>query len=554
MSVIDQMSKARRQARWQMRSAHRAAVGALGLSPAATVHWLWTQVGHHLTDPVAAAENSSFTWAVADDDLTTRVWLHNYWSDAYGIERPVLDATLIDGGGCEVATWVIALAPNATEVIDVREQCRQAGQVLPFEGQLLLRLAHDNVVAGRPVQVFAEYVGDCGEATGVHGQYGLVEKPFGQLISGMRVEAGRGVRTAVVFANTFEGSHGGTAMRTGLEVRNAAGQRRHLQLDRLAPRATQRVYLDDAFPGLAAFLGGSTGHMRLQLPCPTSRVANFVEFGDGRRVVNHGTVDRTFDQGRGRPPSWTESWPVASALGVCTERRDTVLTFPNVFGPIAGDYDVRTDVYAPSGDHIGTRVTRVPQGGLGQCSLRDALHDWGVALPAFVHAEVSVHPIEGIPEWPAYIDILVAIVDDATLAAEVQVGGEFFNAAIPDGIPAPDIRRTRTFGRVEVTAGSTTWLFLANPAGRTGYDVTANPMLTLFDLEGTAVATARLEVPPHGCVLIQIADLFSAGMEALGDNGSGVVRVRDTSARLYGYYCVETAGARTMPICHLIGG
>ena len=425
---------------------------------------------------------------------------------------------------------------------------------LPFEGQLLLRLAHENFVPGRPVQVFAEYVADGGQATGVHGQYGLVNRPLAQVVSGMRVEAGNGVRTAVVFANSFEGSHGATPMRAELEVRNAAGARRHVHLDRLAPRATKRVWLDDAFPGLAEFLGGSTGHARLRVPCPTSRIATFVEFDDGRRIVNHGTVDRTFDQGAGRPSSWTESWPVASAMGLCTERRDTILTFPNVFGPIAGDYEVSTDVYAADGTHLGTRLTRVAEGGLGQCSLRSALREWGVALPATVHAEVTVRPVGDVAEAPALVDILVGIVDDGDLAGEVQVGGEFFNAAIPDGVKMPDIRRTRTFGRVDVGEGSTTWLYLANPAGCDGYDVVANPLLTLVDMAGAKVATCSVVVPPRGCLLANVQDLFPEATELLGAAGTGVVRVRDTSARLYGYYFVETEGSRTIPVCHLIGG
>ncbi len=314
------------------------------------------------------------------------------------------------------------------------------------------------------------------------------------------------------------------------------------------------MFLDDAFPGLAAFLGGKAGHARLRVPCPTSRIATFVEFDDGRRVVNHGTVDRTFDQGAGRPSSWTETWPVASAMGICTERRDTVLTFPNVFGPIAGDYEVRTDVYAPDGRRLGTRATLVPEGGLGQCSLRGALLEWGIALPATVHAEVTVRAVDDVVEAPSMIDILVGIVDDGQLAGEVQVGGEFFNAAIPDGVHMPDIRRTRTFGRVDVGSRSTTWLYLANPAGREGYDVTANPLLTLVDMAGNKVATCQVEVPPHGCVLADVRDLFPEAERLLGDAGTGVLRVRDTAARLYGYYFVETEGARTIPVCHLIGG
>ena len=551
MSVADQLSAVRRHVRYRTRAARRAALGAVGLSPSAVLHWAVGQSGQHVE---AVRENSSFTWVVADDDMNTLAWLHNYWSDAYGIERPVLDATLTDTSGRQVAAWVVALAPDATEVIDIRQRCHDAGLALPFEGQLLLRLVHEKAVPGRPVQVFAEYVDNQGQATGVHGQYGLVSKPLAQVVSGMRVEAGKGIRTAVVFANPFEGRGGTVPMRAELEVRNAAGDRRRIHLDRLAPRATQRVYLDESFPHLADFLGGRAGHARLRVPCPTSRVATFVEFGDGRRVVNHGTVDRTFDQGSGRPTWWTQSWPVASAMGICSDRRDTVLTFPNVFGPVAGDYDVRTDVYTAAGSHIGTRVTRVPEGGLGQCSLRDALREWEVPLPAWVHAEVTVHPLRHLSEWPAFIDILVGVVDDGELAGEVQVGGEFFNAPVPDGVQSPDIRRTRTFGRVEVRDPSTTTLFLANPAGRDPYDVTACPVLTLLDLAGNKVATADVELPPRGCILADVRELFPAATQLLGSSGAGVLRVRDTSARLYGYYFVETEGSRTMAICHLIGG
>ena len=167
--------------------------------------------------------------------------------------------------------------------------------------------------------------------------------------------------------------------------------------------------------------------------------------------MNHGTVDRTFDQGAGRPSSWTESWPVASAMGICTERRDTVLTFPNVFGPIAGDYEVRTDVHAADGSHRGTRVTLVA-GGRARPVLA-ARRTAGVGgrvagqRPRRGHREGRSTTCPSPPPW---IDILVGIVDDGDLVGEVQVGGEFFNRAIPDGVAMPDIRRTRTFGRVDV--------------------------------------------------------------------------------------------------------
>ena len=48
-------------------------------------------------------------------------------------------------------------------------------------------------------------------------------------------------------------------------------------------------------------------------------------------------------------PSWSASRPVASALVVCDERRDTVITLPNVWGPLAADYEATIDLYAEDG-------------------------------------------------------------------------------------------------------------------------------------------------------------------------------------------------------------
>src|SRR4029078_10364386 len=111
-------------------------------------------LGRKPVDPV----NTSLTWARADESMTTLVWLHNYWSDAYGIAAPHLHASLVDLAGATVATFEIDLDPDATEAIDVRARCRELGVPLPHEGELLLALRDDAIVPGGPVQVFGEYV------------------------------------------------------------------------------------------------------------------------------------------------------------------------------------------------------------------------------------------------------------------------------------------------------------------------------------------------------------------------------------------------------------
>jgi hypothetical protein len=547
----DSVVALRRRGRRGSRSIRRVVDGARGLGPSVTLAWAARRATGKLRP---SHENSSFTWVIADHRTTTIAWLHNYWSDAYGIDRPQLSAELFDQSGASLACWTVDLEPDETIRIDIRERCRTHAVQLPFEGQLLLRLVDDKLMAGRPVQVFAEYERDDGESTGVHGQYGEMEMPAAQVVSTMRVEGQRGNRTAVIVMNPYNGPGGLTPMRAELSVLSADGRHQRARLPALAPRATRRVYVDEVFPDLARFLGDAPGHLRLKLPCPSSRVSTLVEYDDGRCIANHGTVDRVFDQGAGRPAESVEAGPVASAFVICDDRWETELTFPNVWGPVAGAYEAQIDVFASDGAHLVAHTVRVPRDGLVQVAMTPVLRDAGVPLPVVAHAQVSVRPATAVDEWPATFDMLVGLLRDNELVGEVQVGSDFYNGPVPAGVRWPDIRRTRVFGRVRIDRGRRTRVFLSHPVAGTDHGAPARPQLTLVSSDGTRKLTHEVELPAHGCLLAEVTDLFPEAPEFLGGSGSGTLRVRDTGARLYGFYYVESDRARTVPVCHLIGG
>jgi hypothetical protein len=526
------------------------AAGARGLSPLATAGWGLTRLTGR--PPASVIENSSFTWSVATASETTLVWVHNYWSDGYGIDRPHLTAALLGTDGRAVRRWSFTLAPDATEVIDVRQVCREARIALPFEGQLLLQLRHEKLFAGRPLQTFGEYVKDDGEASGVHGQYGWVGLPAAQMVSTIRVEAGPDRRTAIVMVNPYDGPGAPVGMRTRLTVADAEGRSRSARLGVLPAGASRRLYLDDVFDDLPEFLGGQPGHARVLFPCPVSRLATFVEFDDGRRIVNHGTVDRVYHQGSGIPPNWTESEPMASAFVIVGDGQDTVLTLVNVWGPVAASYEAAISVYDTAGQIVGSVVEPVPAGALRSVRLGDVIAAAGRPGRFVGHAEVRLLAPQGLSERPAQLDVLVGLTRDGALQGEVQVGGEFFNAPVPPGISLPDVRRTRTFGRVRVDGQARTFVHLGYPAPREEQRVSTATM-TLVDTGGAKVAVREVAIPAHGAAFGELTEFFPEASRLLG-SGSGVLRVRDTEARLYGFYFVETDGASTGPICHLIGG
>lgn len=530
------------------RSTRRIVDGGRGLGFGTTARWGIHRLARRDPEHV----NTSLTWVRADDANTTVVWINNYWSDAYEIVTPHFAAELIDVDGVTVGAFSIDLAPDETRAVDVRAALADIGVSLPFQGQLLLRLEHERVVPNRPVQVFAEYRRDDGECSGVHGQYGLLSTPAAQVVSAMRVESSAESRTAFVVTNAYAGPGTPHAMHAELTVHADDGRTWRAPIAGVPTLGTVIAYADDLIPGLGTLLAGRPAHARIRLACPSSRIATFIESGEDRRiVVNHGTVDRTFDQEPGIPATWTKSWPIASAFVTVDGERDTVISLPNVWGTRADDYVAHVDLYRPNGTFVLGHDVSVGRDCFREISMRELL---GSVQGSVFHAEVSVRSDQNDAERPHTFDMLVGVRIGGELHAEAQVGADFYNAPVPPGVRWMDIRRTRIFGRVDRTAGRRTWIFLAHPVGQTEVGSATSPLLTLISADGTRKAQATVALAPHGCVLFAVDDLFADAADVLGPDGFGQLRVRDTEARLYGYSWVDHPSAATFPLDHLIGG
>jgi hypothetical protein len=541
----------RRRARKAFRSARRLAVAGRALGPVAPAAWAGARIRAELGRGPADTQvtNTSFTWVVADESTTTVVWLQHYWADAYSLQDVSLRASLLDTDGAVRASWDVALAPHALAGIDIREECRSRTVSLPFEGQLLVEALSEGLAPGRPVQVFGEYRFD-GESTGVHGQYGWMHLPAAQLIGAMRVDPTPGARSSVVITNGYRGPGAPTSNHV-VTVFDAAGRQRSAEVRGLTPGGSRRVVLEELFPGLPEFLHGEHGHVMVTVPCPVSRLLNLVHLPDGRTVVNHGTIDRTFDQAPGVPAAAATAGlqPVCSVPVWEDDRRSTVLTLPNRWGPNPGAYQVTVHVHALDGTPVAEHVAVVPKDGVLSVRLADVV----AARPFIGHAEVRVRPVDEADEWPSMLDVLVGFLDDGVLAGEVQVGSEFYNVEAPQGLPSPGVRRTRVTGRVAAGAGVTSWLTLAYPLAH-GDAPAVRARLTLLDADGAEQGTHDVELLPHGGWCGRLDELWPDLAERLGQTAAGTVRVRCTEARLYGYSWIERENSRTFPICHLIGG
>lgn len=557
MSANTSMAELRTAARVGARTARRAAVGAWSLGPVA-----FAQAVAATRRTTGDVRNTGLTWVDAGA-RNTIVWIHEYWNDAYGIDPPIVNLTLLDAAGVPVAGWTAPLPRAGTHGVDVRAVCRAHDVPLPFTGQLLAEIRGDGLVAGRPLQVLAEYRDVDGSGTLVHGQYGVSPRPLAHEIGAMRVDPDA-VMQQLSVVNGLVSSRA-VEIQPRLTLRNHAGVTRRARLPRVPAHGSILVDLHEIVPDLGPFLEGRPGQVSVRVPYPASRIASCATYADGRRIVNHGTIDRVFDQARGVPGHWTESWPVVSmpfhapapadptGATDAAGQVDTVYTIPNRVGPVRGVQRVLFRVHTRDGDHVANATFAVASDATLEVRASAIAEHLGLELPFDGHVELASRLLDDDAEQPGILDVVVAFERDGVRIGEALAGGAFFNAPVPPRLAMPDVRRTRTFGLVRAGGGSRTHLFLANPAGRHGYDVTAEPTLRLFDTQGTPVAETSLRLAPHAGRWFDVDDLFPGAAELLGSEGTGTVRVRDTEARVYGWFVVGDRG-RTVMFDHLVGG
>jgi hypothetical protein len=538
---------ATRRVRDHARTARRLVEGGWRLGPRSTLGALGYRMrGAHPDHPPGPATNSGLVWLRAGGGWDTTVWLHDYWLDAYGIEGVAVAATVL-------GRHTVVAPPGATTRLRASALCARHGVALPFEGQLLLEVTHERLVAGRPVQVHADYTHPGGQ-TGVHGQYGLMAMPTTHVAGNLRLDPGPGSTTWIIVGNHYVGPGGPCPMRAGVTVADADGRSRHAELPVLPPLGVRRVVLHDVFGDLTAFLGGRPGQIRVRVPCPGTRITAFTAYPDGRVVASHATDDRVFDRNPGLPGDWTATWPVAATPLFWDAHRDTTLTFINRWGPVPADQRVTVRVYDRDGVIQAGCGLVVPRDGVRELALGAVCRAAGLRPGIVALAESTVEPAAPQVQRPVRFDVVAGLLLDGRRVGEVQTGSEIYNAPPPTGMGWPDVRRTRTFARVDLSAGSDQGLFLAHPLGAPSSAVMAATALTLIDGRGRPVARHDVRIPPHGFVATSLDAIFPDGRARLGPGGVGALRVRSVDARLFAYHTVRPSGRAALSVDHLMGG
>lgn len=500
--------------------------------------------------------NSGFCWIKEGNGISTRLYVYNYWSENYGVPSVRLRWTLFDAAGRRRGTGVRTLAADATAVIAGTDLLRDAGVASPFEGNVVCELTDRRLKAGRPVQMLGEYLGDDGTASCVHSQWGFFDRnrPRGAAGGHMHVLADEDYETVIVPQNCSRSRRdGGLANAPRVTIYNAAGEARTVTLPPVASGGFAHAAVRDLVEDPTAFFGGRSGNVRVEMATPSIRAFHYHRRRDGAISVNHGAGDYASFPERVRPtPRATCDALGLASLAVAPAWNEHCVTsryvLHNNYVPVgAYAFDVR--LYDTAGTmvaerkqaiHLAPRETRV-------VTLRELVGETGDA-PFRGTAQFALALHDGATAYPPSFQLVVELWAAGRVAA-TDAGSDLFNA------PGASGQRTKIFGRVVESASYETWICLAYPSADRDNGRPSATTVSLMTADSAARRTTTVALRPQGAVFARIGDLFDGAAEYLGaGQGVGLVKVRDTTAWLYGYHLLRHRGTGALATDHLIGG
>jgi hypothetical protein len=139
------------------------------------------------------------------------------------------------------------------------------------------------------------------------------------------------------------------------------------------------------------------------------------------------------------------------------------------------------------------------------------------------------------------------------LVTEISSGGRL--AACDVGSDIFDGGRTRVFSRILVSDDYETTLVVVYPRSATGDAPVSQTTVSLISADGSERLKTVVAIRPQGALFASIEELFPHARAFLErSSGVGTVRVRDTTARLFGFHIVRQRRTNSIALDHLIGG
>lgn len=503
-------------------------------------------------------ENSSYCYFVENEELSTVIYLYNYWSENYKIERPEIKFHLLDMEGNEKGTHVVFLSPNGCAAVKGNDLLSAAG-IQSFEGSVLTTITHPLLVQGRPLQMNVDYFFANGKkVTGVHSQWGINAEPKDEVLASFHVQVHSDRDTFVVFRNTLHTKHAPRAEPVTIELLNHKGEKKETTLSTIPPMGMRKVSVRELFPESDSFLDGKPGNLNVTSHTEMGRCLFYHhDANENEYTFNHATqnlllngngfytLDEMKRMGIG---------PVGAGPVRVEGKWDTyLLPFVDFFEDV-DHYFLDLCVF----DHAGKKILERPQHlkmtprTVTRIDFNEVLSKGNVPQPFSGSFRLSFHIEERTPKYPKGLHYIAGF-SHGNHHTEFQFDSGLFN--MPTHNLSNEYQTSKIFSRALSTNEFQTSIFLINSSGETGYAKESKTQLYVFDAEGKTIGEKTIKLPANGSQFISLEEEFPNMKNDLSScHGNGVIKVRDRTTRISGFHFIQDRKGNFQCSDHLVGG
>lgn len=505
-------------------------------------------------------ENSSFFYAREDEEMSTVLYVYNYWSENYKIERPELTYTLLDAAGRDLGSMSLTLEPNSVNAVPVSKIMDACHVSKPFEGSVLGTIASEKLFDKRPFQMNVDYFYDNGKKmTSVHSQGGFAPYPDEELQTSYHISGEENQETFLVIRNTLTGKRfNGKKFAPVISLLNHRGERIEKKGPVIPPKGMARVKITELFPEARAFLDGKAGNAEVKLGAEVLRSLFYIY--DSKKKTysfNHGTEHKTVN------PKSFFTYSEMKQMGVgpvndnwLIENVDLHTRSIPCVNICEGEssYHLDLTIFDEAGKKIGMKekVCTVSRGTVPTLDFSEILSTMSVQTPFQGTFQLSLHAEEGTQKYPRTFSLITEFYNDA------QHGGVQFDSGLlnmPTHNLSNEFQTTKIFGRVIANEKFKTKIGLINGSGEAGCTRASNSQIMLIGGDGKIIDEKTILLPPNGAQMISLEESFPEIQKQLASwNGVGLIKVRDRTCRVIGYHFVENRHNELMAVDHLVGG
>lgn len=507
----------------------------------------------------AVPQNSSFCYAREDDSIQTIIYLYNYWSENYKIERPTIQFQLITPQGETSAPYSITLEPNGCAAVRVEEILSRVGMKKPFEGSVLTTISSPNLVEGRPLQMNVDYFHSKGKRIStVHSQWGITHEKQHELLASFHVIVDKETDTHLVLRNTLSKKTKHATTPPALTLTNHLGKSLHATIPSLPPHGMARISVRELFPDAEKFLEGKPGNVEVSSETVMGRCLFY---------HHHSPTDTfTFDhatQHHAMKGDYSYSLEEMQRMGIgpvavgpvrVDANEDTyLLPFVDFLGE-EKEYFMDLHLYDAQGNEILKRekILTLHPHAIPRMALQPLLREMKISLPFEGSFQLSMHASSSNAKFPRTFHIIAGY-QSAHGTTEYQFDSGLFN--MPEHNLSNEYQTTKIFGRIKASENHSPAICLINASGNKHYSRATSTLISVFNPLGETIGEKTIVIPPRGCAFVQLSKEFPELVQALSPwEGNGVVKVRDRTARVVGPHIIIDRHGEFEAIDHLVGG